>query len=286
MQDLKRWVEAEFTDLDGFTPLGQGGQKTVLGCRSNRHGDVVLKLINIAQDPELVKREILAVRSACSRRTPRILEDGVKTTPLGQVVWLVEEMVPGHSLRDVINRGVLQPKQIIRLLLDTLESLRAAEKAEIVHRDVKPENIIQHYDDSSYWLIDFGIARHLTMESLTPTHHPFGKITPGYAPPEQCYNVKREIDSRADLFALGVTAFEAATGTNPFRRGTRDPLEIMRRTERIALPPLDLASLSTNGLRDLIIAMTQKRREHRPRTVADAYDWAVEICGDEGVKAT
>jgi len=56
-----------------------------------------------------------------------------------------------------------------------------------------------------FWLLDFGIARHLDLSSLTATSLPYGKMTLGYAPPEQCRNFKREIDSRADLFALGVT---------------------------------------------------------------------------------
>jgi eukaryotic-like serine/threonine-protein kinase len=89
--------------------------------------------------------------------------------------------------------------------------------------------------------IDFDIARHLRLESLTATAAAFGQFTWGYAPPEQCRNIKAQIDARSDLFALGVTLYECATGSNPFRKGARDPLEILSRIEGMPLPPLSLS---------------------------------------------
>ncbi|MFX8601132.1 serine/threonine protein kinase, partial [Acinetobacter baumannii] len=70
--------------------------------------------------------------------------------------------------------------------------------------------------NGDFWLLDFGIARHLAMSSLTADFRTFGKFTPGYAPIEQWRNLKSEIDSRSDMFALGVTIIEASTGVNPF----------------------------------------------------------------------
>src|SRR5690606_10231964 len=102
---------------------------------------------------------------------------------------------------------------VVRLSLHTLETLAAAETANVVHRDVKPGNIIS-CTDGSFWLIDFGIARHLNLHSLTDSNQLWGKGTPGYAPPEQMRNAKPSIDGRSDLFALGVTIYEAASGAN------------------------------------------------------------------------
>jgi serine/threonine protein kinase len=106
-------------------------------------------------------------------------------------------------------------QSVLRLGLHVLEALERAETVQIVHRDVKPDNIMCD-GEGNFWLLDFGIARHLELSSLTPTASPFGKMTLGYAPPEQCRNVKGDIDSRADLFALGVTLHECATGRNGF----------------------------------------------------------------------
>jgi len=101
-------------------------------------------------------------------------------------------------------------KPVLKLGLQVMEALERAERSQIVHRDVKPENIMQD-SAGGFWLLDFGIARHLDLSSLTASGLPYRKMTLGYAPPEQCRNFKREIDSRADLFALGVTMHECAT---------------------------------------------------------------------------
>jgi serine/threonine-protein kinase len=132
-----------------------------------------------------------------------------------------------------------------------------------------------------FWLLDFGVARHLDLVSLTPTAAPFGSFTPGYAPPEQFNNRKREIDSRADLFALGVTLVEAATGRNPFRHLAPDPPSILRRVERMPLAPLSLNLKKSAEFRDLVTAMCQTRRDRRPRTVKAALDWIRPICAAE-----
>ena len=136
----------------------------------------------------------------------------------------------------------------------------------------------------NFWLLDFGIARHLDLSSLTATTSPFGKMTLGYAPPEQCRNLKGDIDSRADLFALGVTLHECATGRNGFfDPPPRDQLEILRRVERFVLPSLRLPIADADNFRELLNAMTQKNRIHRPRNVGEAITWLREVCSRENV---
>ena len=128
-----------------------------------------------------------------------------------------------------------------------------------------------------YWLLDFGISRHLAMSPLTPMTSPFGKFTLGYAPPEQLRNIQNEIDARADLFAFGVMFYECSTGRHPFRDGAANEFEMIRRVENDVLPTLQLPCKDANSLADLIRAITQKRRDHRPATVADALAWMQEI---------
>jgi serine/threonine-protein kinase len=277
------WLQATFTDLTDFRPLGQGGQKLVISAKHQSDGDVVLKIIHPKTDAETVRREILAVQQVQSPRVPRILEQGEVDTPLGRCVWLREEQILGDTVRKMLQAGPLSPETVLRLGLHVMEALERAETVQIVHRDVKPDNIISD-GAGNFWLLDFGIARHLELSSLTATASPFGKMTLGYAPPEQCRNVKGDIDSRADLFALGVTLHECATGQNGFFvPPPRDQLEILRRVERFVLPPVSLAIVDSANFRDLINAMTQKNRIHRPRSVSDAITWLREICSRENV---
>ncbi|MGO9262629.1 MAG: serine/threonine-protein kinase [Bryobacteraceae bacterium] len=277
------WLVATFPDLSDFQPLGQGGQKLVMRATHKTEGIVVLKLIHPRTDIETVRREILAVQQVRSPRVPRILEHGNATTHLGPCVWLREEFIDGETVRQMLARGPLLPASVLRLGLHVMEALEKAEAAQIVHRDVKPDNVMCDRK-GAFWLLDFGIARHLDLSSLTATGLPFGKMTLGYAPPEQCRNVKTAIDSRADLFALGVTLHECGTGRNGFfEPPPRDQIELLKRVERFVLAPLELPLKEKASFRDLVQSMTQKGRGHRPRNVRDALQWIREICSREGV---
>jgi eukaryotic-like serine/threonine-protein kinase len=190
---------------------------------------------------------------------------------MGQIIWLREQYVSGRSVRGVIGSRVLTPEELRRLAEHALEALEAGERVRIVHRDVKPDNLMLDAA-GSFWLLDFGIARHLDLESATPTAQHYGVFTAGYAPPEQFNNLKREIDARADLFALGVTLWECATRRNPYREGTRDGMEVLRRVESIALDCVDRVDLDPE-LRDFVYSLTRPRADHRPSSAQDALAW-------------
>ena len=277
------WLSANFPELTDFKSLGQGGQKLVMTAHHLSDGEVVLKIIHPRTDVETVRREILAVQQIQSPRVPRIMAYGSATTHLGPCVWIREELIKGQTVRQMLVGGPLTPRSVLRLGLHMMEALEKAEAALIVHRDVKPENIICDLG-GSFWLLDFGIARHLVLSSLTATGLPFGKMTLGYAPPEQCRNIKSAIDSRADLFALGVTLHECGTGKNSFfEPPPRDQIELLKRVERWVLSPVDLPIVERESFRDLIQSMTQKNRVHRPRTVTEALSWLREICLPEQI---
>lgn len=265
------YLQANFAELENIQVLGDGGQKQVFSAEHPTHGAVVLKIIRSSQDNETIKREILAVQKVQSTRVPQILNTGVLKTNVGDVNWILEQRILGDSLSARLVQGPLNTGQLLLLAEHILDSLVAAEHVQIVHRDVKPDNIM--CDATGYWLLDFGIARHLTLASLTNTASPFGKFTPGYAPPEQFKNWKSTIDARTDLFAMGVTLYEAHTGQNPFIAGARDLMEMMKRAETMPLPRVSFGIPEGNSLSDLLHAMTQKRRDHRPRTAQEAQHW-------------
>src|SRR6266545_529424 len=198
-QNTFTWITSSFPELSNIQTLGQGGQKLVFSGQHASEGNVVLKIIHPYQDPEGVRREILAVQQIATIRLPRILAVGRVDTPIGSCIWIREQRIVGQTLRERLQAGPLSIDELFTFGTQVLEALADAEKANIVHRDVKPENIMMD-TKGDYWLLDFGISRHLTMTPITPASHAFGKFTPGYAPPEQFRNIQNEIDSRADLF--------------------------------------------------------------------------------------
>src|SRR5579871_1496561 len=183
------WLASQFPDLQNITPLSMGGQKLVFSATHPIDGEVVLKIIYPNQDVQSIYREFLAVQQINGQRIPPILQLGKITTQVGLCFWFREMRVPGETVYEMLKRGPLPTTDLLRLGLDILETLAKAEEVKIVHRDVKPQNIIRD-PNGNFWLIDFGIARHLMLSSLTATAMPFGKCTPGYAPPEQSRNIK------------------------------------------------------------------------------------------------
>lgn len=271
------WLRAQFPKISSLTPLASGGQKWAYTGRHEANGDVVLKVFHPDADPSRAIREIEAVNGTSIPRVPHIFESGTIDYKGTNLIWVCEQRVPGRNLRAHLAAGPLPAPAVMIVAAHVLEAIAAAENIRIVHRDIKPENIMLHDAPYSAWLLDFGIARHLDLESITLTAKAFGIGTAGYAPPEQFRNRKSEIDSRADLFSLGVTLYECIEGTNPLRDGARDVLEIFDRTENRPLPPITRTIDSTGQLRQFIVAMTRPRRDHRIPTAADALRWLEEI---------
>jgi eukaryotic-like serine/threonine-protein kinase len=276
------WLQQQFPDITGLRPIGQGGQKWVFAGDHPSDGPVVLKLFHPQSDPERGLREVQGVLETGSHRVPRVYEAGVVPSQIGPMIWVREQRLEGENLRERLQRGPMDPRAVLRLALHVLEALVAAESARIVHRDVKPENIFAD-TGGCFWLLDFGLSRHLDKESLTATGLPFGVGTFGYSPAEQFRNRKDDIDARADLFALGVTLYECVERVNPFRAGARDAGEILRRVETTPLPPISRAVGSSHQFRDLVTALTRTRRDQRLRTAAEALQWIREICAAEGM---
>jgi eukaryotic-like serine/threonine-protein kinase len=270
------WIAAHFPQLSGLQPLAKGGQKVVFAAKHASDGDVVLKLLLKATGEERLEREVLAGQLVECERVPRVFETGELATPIGNCIWLREQRVQGTTLRTRLGAGGFDYPSVLRLGVQLLATLAQAEAKRIVHRDIKPENMIVD-ESGNFWLLDFGLARHLDLESLTATRLAFGVGTVGYSAPEQMRNRKREIDGRADLFAAGVLLYECATGSNPFFVGARDQLDVLNRVEQQALPRLHLPAEDDGSFADLVACLTQKYPTQRPRSVADALEWMTEI---------
>jgi serine/threonine-protein kinase len=275
------WLARQFPDLTDLQALASGGQKQVFAAQHATNGDVVIKLMHPGTDPARTERELEAATKVRAPRMPRIFEHGQLTGNTGTIVWFREQRIPGQVLSARIQAGTLSHHELLRLALHVSETLVAAEAVSIVHRDVKPANIILD-PQGEFWLIDFGVARHLDLQSLTSTAAPGGCGTIGYAPGEQCRNDKPDIDARADLFALGVTLYEAATGGNPHVDGARDRFEVIKRASTQQLPRL--GSPLPDDFADLVATLAQPNLVHRCRTAHEAHQWIKDLCDREGVQ--
>ena len=186
-------------------------------------------------------------------------------------MWVIEEFVAGLNLRDVFgNNRDFDINDIVRFLETALDILVLSEQNNLVHRDIKPENIILDNDDN-FWLLDFGIARHLDLESITDTNNHFGPHTIGYASSEQFRNLKKEIDIRADLFSIGVVCHEMIKGQNYYTTDVdNDIFKVLKKLENSSLPPLRIEGDTQFLLSTFISLLGDHRRNRRPKTAREA----------------
>jgi len=273
-----QWLRDNFTELSLITPLAPGGQKWVFQCQHPEFGPSVLKLIKPGASRYL-DRELEAVArlgQITSENVPEIHKHGTIFSRVGDLIWLLEKYVDGIDLHQLLRNGPLGREQLLRLASDLVSTSKDAESVNVVHRDIKPMNI-KIDSGGNAWLLDFGIARILDLESKTKTDSPVGPHSPGYGAPEQFRYQKRDIDGRSDLFAIGVVLHESVKGMNFFIEGARDRNEILRRVENEYLPDLDLDWDAEGLLNEFITALTQKYPYQRPLTCAEAADWLMEI---------
>lgn len=179
----------------------------------------------------------------------------------------------GTELRQSLNQGMrFSLEDAVYFLEQGLNFIVSLEKEKIVHRDIKPENIIRTKEGRVYFL-DFGIARIIGADSLTKTGALMGPHTPGYSAPEQFNNLKKEIDSRADIFSLGVVTYECITGTNPFREGLANAIEVLQKTETITPVQYVIKGDSQSQFMALLGTMMGKYPSRRPKTAEQALGW-------------
>ena len=214
--------------------IGEGGMANVYRARHARTGDeVALKVLalHLEQQPEARTRFRDEAARIQSLRHPHILpvydygEDG-------DIPYLAMRLLSGRSLRDLLTGAPLHPADVARIVWQLAGALVAAHAHGIVHRDVKPANVLLD-DESAPYLADFGIAA--VLGEATP-----GEFvgTPAYASPEQCLG--EPVTPASDQYALGVIAFEMLTGRRPFEGPTA--LNVL--SQQVSAPPPDPLALN------------------------------------------
>ena len=259
--------------LENFTPLARGGQKAVFNAMHQQYGNVVIKLFFKADVRS--KREISISEKLSFDCVPAIYETGQVSYEGTETIYVIEQKIDGEELRKRIERCQLfSLKEAVSFLEQGLSFIKQLENNDIVHRDIKPENIIISAQDKVFFL-DFGIARILGASSITNTGAIVGPHTPGYAAPEQFNNLKNDIDSRADLFSIGVVTYECITGHNPFSEGATSHMEILQRTETISPVSFQISGDSQQQFMGLLSSLMGKLPSRRPNSAIQALDWLI-----------
>ena len=221
--------------------IGRGGMSTVY-----RAFDIVLerpvaiKLMHseIASDSdhlERFRREARAVAQLSHPHIVTVIDAGEEISSDGSdgrvgAPYIVLEYVPGETLKDIIRReGALEIAQAIAYAIEIARALGAAHERMIVHRDVKPQNVLIS-EEGGAKITDFGIARTLTEEGLTVAGRVLG--TTDYVSPEQALG--HPVSGQSDLYSLGIVLYEMLTGEVPFRGET--PVAVAMRHVREDVP--------------------------------------------------
>jgi Flp pilus assembly protein TadD/predicted Ser/Thr protein kinase len=250
--------------------LGQGGMGAVYKARDNELDRMVaVKLIRpeYSSHPEILRRfkqELILARAVTHRNVVRIFD-------LGQAEgfkFITMEYVEGRDLRSALSeKGKFSPSEAVAVMLQVCHALDSAHTEGVVHRDLKPQNIMLDAQDRVY-VMDFGIARSTEMSGMTQTGMLMG--TPEYMSPEQARG--QHVDARSDLFALGIIFYELLTGKSPFQADTT-MATLWKRTQERSRPPIELEATIPKPLNDVV----QKCLEIETK---DRYQTARQIIND------
>jgi serine/threonine protein kinase len=248
--------------------LGRGGMGEVWRAYDTEANNrtVAIKLLpaQLANDSSFVRRFRREAEAAAQLNNPHI----IPIHNYGEIdgrLYVDMRLVDGRDLQQVLNAGPLEPARAVRIIEQVAKALQAAHKVGLVHRDVKPSNILVDEDDFAY-LIDFGIARGADHTGLTGVGDVIGSLH--YMAPERLQ--AHEADARADIYALACVLYECLTGSRPF---PGDSIESQMAAHLTNPPPRPSTRRDVSPLLDAVIArgMAKNPDQRYPTTIELAH---------------
>lgn len=263
------------------TPLGEGRIKVALGATWN-DDRVVLKLVKAAlvddsdgaaQIPERTEREILALAKVDSPRIAQVVRvPEIRTVAGDRYLSFLERRYSNDTLKKRMTPPWPEDRTV-DLIGDLLDAVATLSAADLVHRDIKPTNIVFDEQERPV-LLDLDAALHQDLDPLT-SESLMGPGTEQYAAPEQFVpRGEATLDFRSDLFSIGVVAFETLTGSHPFGHPGQ---EWHRRLMKGQVAVEQLNDRCGGSLRDLLLRLLLPEPNQRYRKISQAID-DLELC--------
>ena len=248
--------------------LGRGGMGNVYKGLDKELGEkVALKLLKpeIAADERMIERfrnELKYARKITHKNVCRMYDlSKEKRTP-----YITMEYVSGEDLKTSLRRmGLLSVAKTIYIAKQVCEGLAEAHKLGVVHRDLKPQNIMIDKQGNAH-IMDFGIARSTKAKGVTTSGMMIG--TPDYMSPEQVEG--KEVDQRADIYAMGVILYEMVTGTTPFHGETAVSIALAHTREK-PRDPREINSQIPYEFSRMILKCMEKNRDYRYQKIEELY---------------
>jgi beta-lactam-binding protein with PASTA domain/tRNA A-37 threonylcarbamoyl transferase component Bud32 len=242
-------------------PLGAGGMAEVYLAHDDvLDRSVALKVMSgrYADDEEFVERFKREAQSAAALSHPNIVSIYDRGEAEDGTYYIAMEYLPGGTLKDrILKRGALAPRTAAAVALQIAEALRAAHAAGVVHRDIKPHNVLVT-DTGDIKVGDFGIARAATSSTMTRTGSILG--TAHYISPEQAMG--EPVGQGSDLYSLGVVLYEMLTGTLPYDAETSIGIA-MKHVNGHLVPPRELNPEVPEGINAVTTKLLAKSPEER-----------------------
>ena len=252
--------------------LGFGGMSEVHLARDVRlHRDVAVKVLraDLARDPSFYLRFRREAQNAAALNHPSIVavyDTGEAETPTGPLPYIVMEYVDGVTLRDIVHTdGPLPAQRAIEIIADACQALNFSHQNGIIHRDVKPANIMIN-TTNAVKVMDFGIARAIadSGNSVTQTAAVIG--TAQYLSPEQARG--EPVDARSDVYSLGCVLYEILTGEPPFI-GDSPVAVAYQHVREDPVPPSKRYEGISADLDAVVLKALAKNPENRYQTAAE-----------------
>ncbi len=253
--------------------LGEGGMGAVYKARDQEVDRLIaLKVIR----PELAghssvlqrfKQELILARTVTHRNVIRIYDLGVSEG----CRFITMEFIEGRDLSSVLEERKLAPEEVVKILRQVCAALEAAHAEGVVHRDLKPQNVMLEASGRVV-VMDFGLARSMETTGLTQAGAIMG--TPAYMSPEQAKGIPA--DERSDIFSLGIIAYQMLTGVVPFKADSA-LASMLLRTQGPPKPPMQLDPAIPRALNDIVLKTVATDPANRYQSAADLgkdlQDW-------------
>ncbi|MDT4985443.1 MAG: eukaryotic-like serine/threonine-protein kinase, partial [Pseudonocardiales bacterium] len=246
--------------------IARGGMSTVYSAVDERLDRLVaVKVMSsaLSADPafsDRFTREARAAARLSHLNAVSVYDQGHDKSAAGHHVFLVMELVDGRTLRELIReRGQLSPAEAVSIMEPVLSALSAAHLAGLVHRDVKPENILLSHE-GIVKVADFGLARAVVSEaSATRTGLMMGTVA--YCAPEQIS--RGRADQRSDVYSAGIVMFELLTGKPPYQGESAMSVAYQHVHSRVPAPSSRVKGIPTE-IDEVIVAVTDSDPSGRP----------------------